>query len=55
MLIEHFQEIYILVLLVLGIIGMLVLSIVQEIARNNDEDNKKRFVKSEIIKKYFDY
>ena len=53
MLIEHFQEIYILVLLVLGIIGMLVLSIVQEIARNNDIENKNSEIRSKMIKNHF--
>ena len=35
MLIEHFQDIYLLILLILGIISILILGLVQEFGRNN--------------------
>lgn len=46
MLIEKFQDIYLLILLILGIIGILILGIVQEIGRNNQiEQNKIEIVR----------
>ena len=53
MLIEKFQEIYLLLLLIIGMIGVIILGIVQEIAKNTNNENKNKEIRSKIIKNHF--
>ena len=53
MLIEKFQEVYLLLLLILGMIGVIIIGIVQEIAKNTNNENKNKEIRSKMIKNHF--